>query len=250
MSAVLYRHLQDVGRGLLDLLFPATCLYCRGAADAAEIAALCRDCYSDLQPAAGRFAEMHILNRLEDPYLDRLLVVFHFNDVVRSLIHAIKYHHMPKLAVAVGGIAISKAAWTLEESALLVPVPLHTQRRRERGYNQSERIAMGIAAHNKLLVRSDLLQRVRYTHSQTRLNRKERQSNLAEAFALSPKAKLHIKGRDIILVDDVMTTGTTLNECAALLKGAGAATVSGIALAAPIREGQGIYVPEEEFLLF
>ncbi len=244
------RYLQDVGRGLIDLVFPASCLYCRDAVDLDYHPALCRDCLSELQPAADQFAEQHIRSRLNDSCLDQLLVAFHFNEVVRALIHAVKYRHMPKLAIKTGKIAISRAAWELSSQSLLVPVPLHPKRQRERGYNQSELIATGISSYSGLPLCCNLLQRSRYTNSQTRLNRRERQLNIANAFILPAKVKKNVAGKDIVLVDDVMTTGTTLNECAAVLKMAGAASVRGIALAAPIRDGEDVSPRADDFLLF
>jgi ComF family protein len=110
-----------------------------------------------------------------------------------------------------------------EQFDALVPVPLHPARRRERGYNQAELLAKAMAAETGFPIIAHELRRIRATPSQTKLDRHARAENVKDAFALAKD--LSFTGLKILLVDDVYTTGATLNECARMLREAGAASV-------------------------
>jgi ComF family protein len=114
----------------------------------------------------------------------------------------------------------------IEERRALVPVPLSTKRQRERGYNQSERLAQALAARLRLPVWNEALMRVRHTDTQTRLTPGERLRNVSGAFRAPLSARKLLRGAHIIVVDDVVTTAATLNACAAALCDGGARIVS------------------------
>jgi ComF family protein len=117
---------------------------------------------------------------------------------------------------------------------MVIPVPLHANRQRERGYNQAELLARAFARLQGLPVRNDILKRARATEAQTRLARVERRRNVAGAFALtSPTAAAAVHGKRIVLVDDVTTTGSTIDAAAEPLRAAGATSVWGLAVARP-----------------
>jgi ComF family protein len=105
---------------------------------------------------------------------------------------------------------------------LIVPVPLHPARQRERGFNQASLLAKSLSAETSMASRP-VLQRVRYTTTQTALDRSERMENLHNAFRLRKNAD--VRGLRVLLIDDVLTTGSTLSECARVLKRAGAISV-------------------------
>lgn len=140
---------------------------------------------------------------------------------VASLVQELKYHKGEYLAEDVARIA-ARAPGFLEflGGAILVPVPLHSRKQRERGFNQSRLIADAFAKAAKDVSVVPALQRVVDTLTQTRLDRPTRQANLKNAFAMVPGHSL-TSGLRIILVDDIFTTGATLNACAAVLRKAG-----------------------------
>jgi ComF family protein len=149
-----------------------------------------------------------------------------FAPPVREGIHRFKYESQPQMAEAFG--ALMSEAWLAcgVNVDALVPVPLHAARRRERGYNQSELLAGVISRHTKVPMRN-WLKRIRRTEQQAHLGAHERIANVKDAFV----AGAGVSAKHIALVDDVLTTGATLAECAAALKAAGAATVFAITLA-------------------
>lgn len=144
-----------------------------------------------------------------------------------AIVGALKYDGW---TAAAGGMAdrMSRLAWprdVVEERTALVPVPLAPSRLRERGYNQSELLARGIAEHWRIPVWADCVERARATSTQTQLTPAERRRNVSGAFRAVPGA-VNFRGAHLVLVDDVVTTAATLNECATALHEAGARIVS------------------------
>jgi ComF family protein len=132
------------------------------------------------------------------------------------------------------GRRMARVEWPLdvvEERAGVVPVPLARSRERERGYNQSQLLAEAVGAEWGLAVMTDVLCRVRTTHSQTRLTPGERLRNVAGAFHAPAEARERLRGTHLVLVDDVVTTAATLNACAAALVGGGARIISYVTFA-------------------
>lgn len=124
---------------------------------------------------------------------------------------------------------MSRLHWpidVIEERAGLVPVPLGKGRLRERGFNQSERLAAALAMRWQTNVWDDVLRRTRATVTQTELTPDERKRNVAGAFEVAPEKRQQIRGAHLVIIDDVMTTAATLNACAATLYDAGARTIS------------------------
>jgi ComF family protein len=147
--------------------------------------------------------------------------------VAGDLVHALKYDGWSRLA---GELAarVARLSWVpdvIAERTALVPVPLSRRRERERGFNQSHRIAVALAAHWRLPVWDDVLERTSFTSSQTRLTPEQRLHNVAGAFQVADHAA-RIRGAHLLLVDDVVTTAATLNACAAALFAGGARIIS------------------------
>ncbi len=165
------------------------------------------------------------------PFYDSAHAPYRYEGPVLKAIHRLKYGTKSFLAGSLGPLLAQFSESRFGESGayLTMPVPLHPRRVRERGFNQSLLLARHVAKGLK----SDLdflsLRRVRYTLPQTRLAKKERQRNVRGAFQL--KNREIVKGKTILLVDDVVTTGNTLNECARVLKKGGSGKVFCVSLA-------------------
>ena len=223
------RHLR---RGLLDLLYPPRCLGCGARTHArapAEMPAdmpLCAGCLAGLErarPAAVR----RQLERLPeaDGVFETVFALWRFTPegALEAFQHALKYQNRPHYGVAAGRLlgAARQEAFPHRALDAVVPVPLHRTRRLERGYNQSEMLARGTAERLGVPCAPGWLLRAAPTRSQTRLSRRARWRNVAEAFA----APQPLNGRAVLLIDDVLTTGATAAAAARALRSAGAASV-------------------------
>lgn len=153
---------------------------------------------------------------------------------IQHILHALKYSRMKSIGNVFGKIIGEEITRRFPDSYdYAVPVPLHKAKLRERTYNQSTYICRGISESLNVQPLEKCLKRVRYTKTQTKLSINEREENVRGAFELNDKHKETVKGKNIILVDDVITTGSTILECARVLKenGCGNITICSIALA-------------------
>ncbi|MBC7390997.1 MAG: ComF family protein [Opitutaceae bacterium] len=151
---------------------------------------------------------------------------FNKSGMVQKILHEVKYNNNPDLGFFVGqqfGNYLIKENIALPKDGL-IPVPLHPQRQKERGYNQAEVIANGLAENSGLEVHTNLLSRIKESLTQTKKGRTARLDNMLECFALSTKTDL--KGMHFGLVDDVITTGATLEACCLCLEKAGVGEIS------------------------
>jgi ComF family protein len=145
-----------------------------------------------------------------------------------SIVHALKYGGWEKIADQLAE-RMSRLAWpvdVVEERAGIVPIPLASARKRQRGYNQSALIARGLGRRWRIPVWENLVVRTRETASQTRLTPEQRLDNVAGSFRIDEKHLGIFQGVHVLIVDDVVTTAATLNECAKLLYAAGARIIS------------------------
>jgi ComF family protein len=232
MRARITRDIPRLHRVLLDLLFPPRCVVCRRV-DAEWFCAACRsqiDCI--LPPLCHRCGRP--LRRAECPYcqklpllIDGIRAMAFFEGNMRKTIHAFKYEHHPELA-RVLGIMLSDYLTTHPLPAdAVTAVPLHAERERERGYNQALLLARVLGAQKNLPVWEDALARTRATRSQIELDASERHANVQDAFTADGR----VAGARLLLIDDVCTTGATMDSCTAALKQRGAKSVWGLALA-------------------
>lgn len=198
---------------------------------------MCEKCFKSLQ----RISSENLFNDFNRQYshngaIDGLFSLFYFekDKAIHKIIHSFKYENRFQTGEYFGRYFSSQFSGKIieEHIEIAVPVPLHPLKKAERGYNQSEYITKGICGESKLQYRRDLIKRVRYTKSQTRLSIEERKKNIRGAFAVNKGKAEVLKGKNILLFDDVITTGVTIAECAKVLKNAGAAKVfaSSIAL--------------------
>ena len=211
---------------------PGACLLC-GEDSASRI--LCTACLTDLplMPATlcPHCAEQTTYGERcgacikEPPHFDRVTAAFRYDFPVDRIIQALKYGHQLSVAGWIGRLLASRLA--AHEHDLILPLPLHPMRLAERGFNQSMEIARTLGKALDRPVQYEHLLRTRATRPQADLPHKERQKNVRGAF----ECRCDYSDQRILLVDDVMTTGATLNECARILKMHGARTVT-VAVAA------------------
>ncbi len=225
--------LHQIKASFLDLLFPLQCLGC-----GTEGSLLCPSCCLSLprikQPLCQRCGTP--LNEgnlcpacISHPLtIDGIRSLFLFGGTVRHAIHQLKYRHLKAMADPLGQLLAEFLHSYPLPSEVLIPVPLHPKRLRERGYNQATLLAREVSKLNGLPVDERLLLRQRDTITQARTaSSMERRSNVRDAFIC--RQGLH--GERILLIDDVCTTGATLDACAAALKAAGAGSVWGLTAA-------------------
>jgi ComF family protein len=145
-----------------------------------------------------------------------------------SIVHSLKYAGWNEVAVSMAE-RMSRMSWpadVVEERTALVPIPLASARKRERGYNQSALLGLSLAQRWRIPLWENVIERSRETQSQTRLTPEERLGNVAGSFQIGSEKREALKGAHLILIDDVVTTAATLNECAKVLYRAGARIIS------------------------
>ena len=221
---------------LLDLAFPPICPAC-GSFLWGDRQGLCSDCRALLAAATlGRDALCALRMSLRDSgALDDVLVLSYFDrhSPLQVLIHRLKYQGArsvgPELGARLGRLL--ERELPIAEFTGIIPVPLHAARRRERGYNQARLVAEGVQSVVAIPILDDVLLRRRSTPSQTGLTAAARHHNVAGAFNVGDHGKERLSGRAFLIVDDVLTTGATLEACARALKAAGASRCAGAAVA-------------------
>lgn len=233
-----------------DLVVPPTCLGCRQLIRSKD--ALCPACWRQI-----RFITPPLCDRLglpltwgwgervvsagavaQPPSYDRARAVAHFDGAVRDLVHAFKYGDRHDGRRLFGRWLQTAGAELIAEAELIVPVPLHRRRLFHRRYNQSGLLAQELSLLTGVPWRPDLLRRRKNTRQQVGLTEAERLVNIAGAFVVPARCRAQIAGRRVLLVDDVITTGATVNGCARVLRRAGAAWVDVLALAMVTEESR------------
>ncbi len=157
-----------------------------------------------------------------------------YDRISAPLISALKFHDQWAGLTRYGQMMAAAGSTLLSDAEMIVPVPLHWQRLLRRRYNQAALLAYRVSEVSGVPCRIDILSRRIATRPQMRLDRRTRLQNVKRAFALNPRAA--VKDKHILLVDDVVTTGATVDACARLLREGGAAKVSVLALARTVRE--------------
>ena len=221
-----------LGGMLLDLAYPPVCLNCDAPAASPDL--LCANCFKGLQPISAPLCPVLGLpfsvslgpdalsaEALADPPpFARARAAVVYNDVARTLVSRLKYGDRPELARFCARLMAGAGHELWAGNPILVPVPLHPARQRERRYNQSAELAQALGAITGLSVDPLLVRRIRKTRQQVGLSQDGRQRNVSGAFAVHPDMLARSQGRRVVLVDDVYTTGATTKAVTrALLKG-------------------------------
>ncbi|RPJ63192.1 MAG: ComF family protein [Dehalococcoidia bacterium] len=233
------RWLRQLQNEVIDLFFPRECIGCGKIDDF-----ICIQCAKKLSrlvpplcPKCGKpEASGHLCYECwgKSSNIDNVYSVFVFDGTMRKAVHSLKYHNLRAIAGCLGKYMASYYVANNLNGNILVPVPLHENRVRERGYNQSILLAREISRIVEIPVDAKLIKRTRDCISQARTkNVEERRRNMENAF--SPISDM-ISGMEIILIDDVCTSGATLEACATVLKKAGASRVTGFTLAREINK--------------
>lgn len=243
----LVRRVRGVARGALDALLPPLCLSC--SALVSEPGALCAACWAKVSflgaPLCARCGYPFELDAGPEalcgaclqrpPRYDRARAAFRYEDGSRGLVLSFKHGDRTDAAPAYGRWMARAGAELLADADFLAPVPLHRWRLFWRRYNQAALLAHAAGKVSDRRVLADLLIRRRNTPSQADRNARERRRNVAGAFTLNERYRPFIRGRRIVLVDDVLTTGATVEACARVLRHAGAERVDVLALARVVR---------------
>lgn len=185
------------------------------------------------RPFSSGAAEDHLCEDClrKRPFYHAAWAPYHYEGAILKAVHRLKYGCKDFAAKGLGPLLARFAAARLEDlqGLVVMPVPLHPRRLRERGFNQSLLLARHVSQSLSAELDFLSLRRVRYTQPQARLSKEERGKNVRGAFQLRHDAV--IRGRPILLVDDVVTTGNTINECARILRKGGAQKIYGLSLA-------------------
>lgn len=213
---------QRVLNKITSFILPNSCTCCSGIMEADE-RFICPDCRKQLEP----FDIPHPWAKEEKlaGNIDNSLSAFWFREgkPIQSLMHAMKYQKMRSigklLGEEIGKRIIAQSSINFD---YVLPVPLHKSRQRDRTYNQSDFIAEGISGILNAQPLFNGITRTRFTGTQTKLNKAERKENVSGAFIVNPKHSANIRGKNIIITDDVITTGATILECAKAVRSAGA----------------------------
>lgn len=228
---------------IASLLYPKKCVRCKKSGSY-----ICDNCFAGitfLEYQHCGVCQKGSIDGLTHPKcrtkygIDGIISAISYKGIVKKLLYQFKYPpYLSDLRGILGKILYEGLIqqegfinYCSDGNLLIISVPLHTKRERKRGYNQSELLAKELSLHSNLTQVTPVLLRQIATKPQFELKKEERVKNILGAFALNPKFKNKLKGRNVILVDDITTTGATLRECAKVLKKSGVEKVLGVTLA-------------------
>ena len=233
--------------GLLELIFPSNiyCISCRSIIDKSRVYSLCDDCVRAFHWANGRTCEKcgKVIQedyphgvcadcRENSHYFEKGYTCLQYGLYERELLLSFKYGGKTYIGDKIAGAMADRIKGEDFEADLIIPVPMHGEKKKKRGYNQAEIIARRLAFKLRLDYSGKLLLRTGNTAAMSRLAPEERRINIENAFAVAEGADSQIKGKKVLLVDDIYTTGSTADGCARALLSAGALEVRFISFAA------------------
>lgn len=217
----------------LDYFLPRFCVSCSNKLNLDE-QSICGKCLNKIEKASSA----RITREFERKFADKKIIsdffslyVFEKDKELQHAIHALKYNNKFRVGISLGRLlgyelAKSRPDWNID---IIIPIPLHQLKKAERGFNQSFYISKGINNVLQKKVTDNIVKRIKYTQSQTTMNISERKENISEAFKI--RRKKSVKDKNILLIDDVITTGATISECGSVLKEAGAKNIYAASIA-------------------
>jgi ComF family protein len=240
--------LSRAARLALDIALPTLCVSCREPVDGEGVCAACWARLSFIAPPyCPRLGipfvydpgpELLSMEAIANPpAYQRARAAVRYDDVARTLVHALKYQDRTDLAPAMGRWMARAGGELLDGADMLVPVPLHWRRAWRRRYNQSGALARVIERQTGVPVSGEVLRRVRATEQQIGLSRAQRATNVQGAFQVSADRQSEVQGRRIVLIDDVLTSGATADACARALLRAKASQVDVLVFARVVESG-------------
>lgn len=225
------------------VLFPPKCIKCNKIID--SYGNLCSNCWSSIEFITDPMCKICGVPFEFDmdidlicgqcagtkQFFDHAISIFKYDENSKNLIYKFKYNDKTYLSKYFAKWIYKNIHTSINDYQYIVPVPLHRKRMRKRFYNQSSLIASYLAKLSKKTFLPNLLIKNRYDVPQTSLTKKQRLKNVKSSFAINPKLQSKIEGTKILLIDDVYTTGSTLNECSKILKKNGCNQITAVTLA-------------------
>lgn len=210
---------------VLDLIYPIDirCLVCAERYDDINKYGICKRCIESLSYINSE------INTNQHYSLNSINTVFEYKKAAVSMVHSLKYKGKKYLAEFMAGFMIEKLKKSVCDYDIVVPVPLHRRRMRQRGYNQSQLLAEVICKELDLSLDTESLKRVKDTKPQAKLNKVERMKNIIDAFSVEEKSTFKMKR--VLIIDDVFTTGATIEQCSLKLLQSGAVYVGALTFA-------------------
>lgn len=229
--------IQKIINFVLDIIYPPKCIFCKTILSPGTEVQICTECYEKIpfisnqitceicgQPLDTIYGQEKCMDcRKKQPCFEQSTSPCEYTGIIRKAIVNFKFYGKKHYAKTLGRLMVEhlKEIQTIPIVHIIVYTPLHPKRLLERGYNQAELLAKVVGKELNCPVGKDVIRKVKNTPPQSHLSRQERLKNLQGAFQLNPKVNL--KGLTILLVDDVYTTGATVDACAKLLKESGGA---------------------------
>ena len=236
--------LRTIAAPAKDFIFPPLCFSCNARLTDAE-SRVCSSCWHSIERIRPGDDTVELLRRRfsAEGFIDEFYSCYYFEEqgIFQRLVHSLKYNGVSSFGVELGMHigTVMKENTDVHTIDGIIPVPLHKLKQRERGYNQSEFICRGISLAIQRPVISTLVLRSKNTVSQTHLTADERKANVGGAFEILSQGKGSVGGKTFLVADDVITTGSTIQSLAKLLKEAGAAKVIGASAALAKLEAEG-----------
>jgi len=211
---------------LINIIIPPNCIFCNNTLENNN-KIICDTCYKELKKASNE-TKQKLLKEINYAPIEQIFIGYEYSEKLKTLMHIYKYERFTTLAYYFAS-SISRLIQYPDKIDLIIPVPLHPSKQRERGYNQSELIVKHLSELLNIEYQTDILIRKKNTVSQTTLNKNERIQNVNDAFMCSKNAH----NKTILIVDDVITTGSTLKACAECVFTNGAKNIQLAAVTTP-----------------